>query len=186
MRLAWKGFLPWIQVNHAVEAHHLEEALRSISTFHDEVSQTSFTELMDDLYLTRILQLFQEYLDSLRNGHPLAAFWVSYLNMAEIMLVLLRAAREGDWLLHLASIRAMIPWCIAYDKLNYARFLPCYYATMSRLSIDHPEVHQQVMQGGFSVQLAARVPSAGSRWIELLRKLSIEIPKQQDAQGASA
>ena len=86
MRLAWKGFLPWIQVNHGVEAHHLEEAIRSISTFHDEVSQASFTELMDDISLTRILQLFQEYLDSLRNGHPLTAFWVCYLNMAEIMI----------------------------------------------------------------------------------------------------
>ena len=124
MRLAWKGFLPWIQVNHRVEVHHLEEALRSISTFHDDVSQASFTERMDDISLTRILQLFQEYLDSLGNGHPLAAFWVSYLNMAEIMLGLLRAARERDWLLHLASIRAMIPWCFAYDKLHYARFLP--------------------------------------------------------------
>ena len=86
MRLAWKGFLPWIQVNHGVEARHLEEAIRSISNFHDEVSQASFTELMDDISLTHILQLFQEYLDSLRNGHPLAAFWVSNINMAEIMI----------------------------------------------------------------------------------------------------
>ena len=86
MRVAWKVFLPWIQVNHGDEAHHLEEALRSISTFHDEVSQASFTKLMDDISLTRILQLFQEYLDSLRNGHTLAAFWVSYLNIAEIMI----------------------------------------------------------------------------------------------------
>ena len=44
MRLAWKGFLPWIQVNHGVEGHHLEEAPRSISTFHDDVSQACGTE----------------------------------------------------------------------------------------------------------------------------------------------
>ena len=158
MRLAWKGFLPWIQANHGIKAHHLEEALRIISTFHNEVSQASFTELMDDISLTRILQLFQEYLDSFRNGHPLAAFWVSYLNMAEIMLGLFCAAREEDWLLNLASIRAMIPWCFAYDTLNYARFLPYYYATMSGLSIDHPEVHQQFMQGGYSVQVGSQSP----------------------------
>ena len=39
-----EGVLPWIHVNHGAEVHHLEEA--HVSTFHDEVSQTSFTTLM--------------------------------------------------------------------------------------------------------------------------------------------
>ena len=78
--------------------------------------------------------------------------------MAEITLGLLRVAREGDLLLHLASIRAMIPWCFVYDKVNYARFMSYYHATMSRLPIDYPEVHQQFMKGGFSVQLGSQNP----------------------------
>ena len=61
MRLAWKGFLLWIHANHGAGVHHLEEALKSISTFHDEVSQTSFTVLMDDASCTRMPILFQEY-----------------------------------------------------------------------------------------------------------------------------
>ena len=28
--------------------------------------------------------------------------------------------------LHLFAIRKMIPWCVAYDRLNYARYLPSY------------------------------------------------------------
>ncbi len=93
--------------------------------------------------VTRMLLLFQDHIDAIGNDNPLTAFWTYYHDMAEIMLGLPRAAREGDWLLHLASIRAMIPWCFAYEKVNYARFLSYYYATMSRLSTDHPEVHQQ-------------------------------------------
>ena len=58
MRLAWKGFLPWLQVNHRAEVNHLDEALKSISIFHDEVSQASFTTLLDDVSCTRHLQLF--------------------------------------------------------------------------------------------------------------------------------
>ena len=158
IRLAWKGFLLWIHANHGAKVHHLEESLKSISTFHDDVSQTSFTALMDDASCIRVLILFQDYLGAIGNDNPLTAFWTSYLDMAEITLGLLRAAREGDWLLHLASIRAMIPWCFAYDNLNYARFLSCYYDTMSRLPIDHPEVHQQFMQGGFSVQVGSQDP----------------------------
>ena len=63
--------------------------------------------------------------------------------MDEIMLGLLLSTRYGDWLLHFPSIRAMIPWYFAYDEVNYARYLSYYYATMSGLLIDHPEVHQQ-------------------------------------------
>ena len=37
MSLAWKGFLPWIHATHGAEVHHLEEAPKSISTFHEEV-----------------------------------------------------------------------------------------------------------------------------------------------------
>ena len=78
--------------------------------------------------------------------------------MAEIMLALVRASREGNWMLHLGAIRQMIPWCFAYDKVNYARFLTYYYATMSRLPIEHPEVHEHFMQGGFSVQIGSKNP----------------------------
>ena len=62
MRLAWKGFLLWNHANHGAEVHHLEEGLKNICTFHDEVSQTSFTALMDDVSCARMLLLFQEYL----------------------------------------------------------------------------------------------------------------------------
>ena len=47
MRVAWKEFLLRIHANHGAEVHHLEEASKIISTFHNEVSQTSFTALID-------------------------------------------------------------------------------------------------------------------------------------------
>lgn len=52
----------------------------------------------------------------------------------------------------------MLLWCFAYDKVNYARFLTYYYATMSRLPIEHPEVHEYFMHGGFSVQIGSKNP----------------------------
>ena len=47
----------------------------------------------------------------------------------------------------------MIPWCFAYDKLNYARFLPVYYAEMINLETDHPDIYEEFQKGNFSVQL---------------------------------
>ena len=181
-RLAWKEFLLWIHVNHGAEGHHLEEAHKSISTFHEDVSQTSFTALMGDASCSRVLLLFQEYIGAIGNGNPLTDFWMSYPDNADITLGLLRAAREGDWLLHLASIRAMITWCSVYDKVNYVRFLSYYYAIMPRIPIDHPEVHNSSCKVVSASSLAARIHSTASQWIKPLRKQSTEIHRQQGAQ----
>ena len=55
---------------------------------------------------------------------------------------------------NLASVRAMIPWCFAYDRLNYARYLPYYYAQIYRLPTTLPDAHDEFMQGGFSFSSA--------------------------------
>lgn len=158
MRLAWKGFLLWLKEKHPTEMCHIKEALRNIDSFKGDICQASLAELLGSNSFTLTLQLFQVYLDSLRNRPGLSAFWMSYLDITDIMLGLIRASREGNWMLHLACIRKMIPWCFAYDKLNYARYLSYYYATMTQLSENHPEVHAHFMQGGFSVQIGRRNP----------------------------
>ena len=57
-----------------------------------------------------ILQRFEDYLDFLRTGKgDLSTFWMSYVDMVEIVLGLVRASRKGDFEHHLICIRAMIP-----------------------------------------------------------------------------
>ena len=52
-------------------------------------------------------------------------------------------------MINLAAIWEMIPWCFAYDKVNYARYLTYYYTSMSQLPTEHPDVHAHFMEGGF-------------------------------------
>ena len=89
----------------------------------------------------------------------LSTFWMSYMDMVEIVLGLVRASREGVFEHHLMCIRAMIPWCFAYNRLNYARYLPYYFATMCRLSMNYPDVYQYFMQGGRILKNEADVQS---------------------------
>ena len=56
------------------------------------------------------------------------------------------------------DIRAMIPWCFAYDRLNYARYLSCYNAHMSQLHTTHPYAHAEFMQGVLSSQAWLQQP----------------------------
>ena len=58
-------------------------------------------------------------------------------------------------MLHLAMIKAVIPWMFAYDRLNYAKYLPVYYNQMLNLPMEHPEVYEHLKNGGMSVQLGA-------------------------------
>lgn len=66
------------------------------------------------------------------------------------MLHMIRASREGNWMLHLACIRQMLPWCFAYDNTNYARYMSIY----DQPTKEHPQVHAFMEAGGFSVQMS--------------------------------
>ncbi len=157
-RLIWKGFLLWLNDTHPNDIEHMDETVRIIDSL-AELSQESFQLVLENKSFVRIMDLLDVYQEVLRVGNGcLSKFWMSYIDMVEILLGLIRASREGDWILHLASIRAMIPWCFAYDRLNYARYLPYYYAKMTQLPTEHPDVYAKFMQGGFSVQLDSTNP----------------------------
>ena len=134
----------------------MDETLRLIDNLFEDVTQESLKQVLETGSCTCIMELFGVYIKFLIGGNGnLSTF---YMEMTDILLGLFRASREGDWMLHLASVRAMIPWCVAYDRLNYARFLPCYCAHMSQLPTPHPDVHAEFMQRGFSVQLSSNNP----------------------------
>ncbi len=171
MRLAWKNFLPWLEENHARDVHYLDEAQKSIASFHSNVSQGSFQEVLENESCTHILKLFQVYLESLRDEHSLSTFWMSYLDMSEVMLALIRASREGNWMLHLAAIRQMIPWCFAYDKVNYSCFLTYYYAMMSLdCLLTTPKSMSTLCRVDFQSRLVGRIPSDGYPWTRRSRR----------------
>lgn len=94
---------------------------------------------------------FHKFLETNRNK-PTFQFWNSYLDMVENLLLFLRATREGNWDLHLASVRRMLPWLFAYDHINYSRYLSVYWLEMRELRNTHPSVHQQCIDGQFAVQ----------------------------------
>lgn len=160
LRLAWKQFVDWISEHYSEDVVHLDSIVHEIREMEQSSPEGDIVALLNTKSGSQTVKRFTDYLSFLRDGKNgnLAAFWVSYLDMVDILLGLVRAAREGDWTLHLNSIRAMIPWVFAYDKLNYARYLPVYYAQMMQLSNTHPTVHEHLQNGGFSVQLGSQNP----------------------------
>ncbi|XP_068719543.1 uncharacterized protein [Montipora capricornis] len=154
-RVAWAGFLQWVESRHPQDAALINKALEDIGSLADNLQKST----LDHVFISQAFQVLfersEEYMEHLRktNG-PLSAFWLSYIDMVELMLHMIRASREGNWMLHLACIRQMLPWCFAYDNTNYARYMSIYYSDMTSLPKEHPQVHAFMEAGGFSVQMS--------------------------------
>ena len=156
IRIMWQKFLNWIDENHP----NLNVTLNDLTDFlgiHIETlsMETIETLLKKDSFI-EIHQKWCEFCQFLKNANgELSNFWMSYIEIVEgILLNMIRASREGNWNLHLFAIHEMIPWCFAYDKINYARYLPAYYSDMLSLENKHPDVYEAFVQGNFSVQLS--------------------------------
>ena len=56
-----------------------------------------------------LANLYEQYCKD-ENDSPLKMFWNTYLEMAAILLSLIRATREMNWELHLKCIKTVLPW----------------------------------------------------------------------------
>ena len=63
--------------------------------------------------------------------------------MVGILLDYIRSTRTGDWKLHLLTIRKMIPWFFACDRVNYSRYLTLYWCEMTVLPKTHLDAHEE-------------------------------------------
>ena len=97
---------------------------------------------------------FQEHIAGLKqNSSDLAKFWLTYLELCELLLDLIKATRTGNSELYLACIEAVIPWTFSYDPQNYARHLVPYLNDMRAL-LTLPVVYDAFVAGHFSVQMS--------------------------------
>ena len=99
---------------------------------------------------------YMEFLDireKMKEGEPLQKFWMSFLEMVELLLNTIYSVRSGNWELLLECIRNILPYTFAYDNINYARYLTAMLEDMLQLPKDFPEVHEEFMNGNFAVQL---------------------------------
>ena len=117
-----------------------------------------------------------EHLGAIGNDNPLTAFWTCYFEVTEITFGVLHAARQRNCLPRLLSSRAMIPLWSAYVKVNYERLLSyCYAITNSSCKV-------------VSVSsLVARIPFGRIHADQTMDvRVNTDIPRQQEAQSASA
>ena len=89
-----------------------------------------------------------------QNGSGLAKFWLTYLELCELLLDLINATRTGNSEFYLACIEAVIPWTFSNDRQSYVRYLVPYLNDMCAFPTVMPEVYDAFVAGHFSVQMS--------------------------------
>ena len=82
------------------------------------------------------------------------------LSMELVVLLLIRSFREANFSLFCQSPAELIPYCLANNNVNYARWLPIHLRDMVTLKHRHPEIAQEFQSGKFVVHKSARDFSA--------------------------
>ena len=148
LRLNWQTFFDAMKDDQEVRS--LEQV---VSTATMEVQKDVSTSTIQRLYhaseLEKLHAKFNKYNES---TSKMGRYWLSYIEMVSLLLRFVRSMREGDWSLHLACIRDMVPWMFAYDRTNYSRYLPVYWCDVMSLEEKHPAAHEALQACEFVVQ----------------------------------
>ena len=148
-RLRWQWFLEKVPETDLGEVEKIMSALK------EKFPSQGYKEVVSSPEFRNLCLRYDAFIES-KEECPTFRFWSSYLEMVELLLLFLRATREGDWTLHLSAVRSMCPWMFVTSRTKYARYLPIYYLEMTALQTSHPDVHQMFMNGDFVVQRQER------------------------------
>lgn len=144
LRLRWKAFRTWLTEQNIPGLNDigLQEV---VNTLQADITPDNFRRLIDSNDFGRVYDLYLDYCNTLTT--PMAIFWNSYINMVSLLLHLIRSTRVGNWQLHVACIRDLIPWLFAYGRTNYSRYLPVYWCEVELLSQTHPQAYNSLSEG---------------------------------------
>ena len=88
-------------------------------------------------------------------------YWTVFLDeIFPIIRYLTNSFRERNWTLHLCAVRKAIPLFFAFDRVNYSRWMPLYFDDCLKLRETFPLIHEQFLNGDFTVQHSRRPCSA--------------------------
>ena len=93
------------------------------------------------------LDYFDEWVKNHSQLSPTFQYWCLILELELLMLVFVRAIREGNFILYLDVLEKLVVWMFALDKPNYSRWLSVHIRDMSSLEKAHPSLYADFLQG---------------------------------------
>ena len=94
----------------------------------------------------------------------MADYWRDFMSMTDALMQNVHAVHVCNWDEYVSSLRAMLPWMIAYDNNRYGRWLPDFWAMLKALPADQVTF----LRSNFSQSITGNPYSsiAWDMWIE--------------------
>ena len=86
----------------------LLESISQIMQDHSE--RDKFFEINTSDNVKEVKALYDMFVKKRSEESPVFSLWCSYIKMVQLLLLYIRATKTTDWLLHLSSLKSMIPW----------------------------------------------------------------------------
>ena len=118
--------------------------------------ESDFIRLLASKELRDYYTNFIHFKENLAQRSDLAQFWLSFLEVIEILLNRNYATSSGNWNLHVESLRSTLPWLIAYDRTNYSRYLTAHNTDVLALENRHSDLYNDFQKGQLLVQISEK------------------------------
>ena len=149
----------FIKVAHVTKTRHVHQiTAASLSILKHKAYQAYLTNLQSD----EPGLAFDVWQQKRIAESPLFQYWSLTLKLQLILLMFLRAQRDGNFVLYVESLDKLAPWFFAFDQINYARWLPVNILDLNMLAHVHPGLHQEFQAGNFVIHKTPNVSSGMS------------------------
>ena len=112
-----------------------------------------FWKFLGRILFARCKNQFLDAREELENDEPLQKFWMSFLQMVELLLSTIYSIRYGDWKLLLQCITRILPYTFTFDHINYVRYLSVMLGDKLSLPDDFPDAYKDFIGRKFAAQL---------------------------------
>ena len=103
---------------------------------------------------------------------PMAEYWLSFMYMAEILIMNIHSIKLRNWEHFKDSLRLMIPWLQIYDKVHYGKWLPNFWADIKDLREEIDQYKPSIFAYSLTGKPYSSLPT--DLWIELTMDQGIE------------
>ena len=141
---------------------NLDEGIKCPKYLHDKIDEPH-TQNADMLTISSSIKQDPNFLDFLGKCYasigstPLTEYWLSFMYMAEILIMNIHSIKFRNWEHFKDSLRLMISWLQIYGKIHYGKWLPNFWADKSNLS----EEIDQYMPPIFAHSITGKPYSSG-------------------------
>ena len=148
---ATKNSLPWLSNETKQVVHDLKQSFKS----KDAAACATVCQKAEDAIPQSVLDTIALFRKEGIHRSATFAYWDSFLEYGNILLRLLRADRQADFIMHIQAVIETVPYFFLAGRINYARYTPVYIAEMKRLQEKEPLMYRHMMEGGFVVRRSA-------------------------------